>query len=490
MTSASVASGPSALDRARKKAYWRLLPLLFLAYVIAFVDRANVGFAKLTMEKDLVGFDSAVYGFGAGVFFLGYFLLEIPGSLIVERWSARIWICRIMVTWGFMAALTAFIGIPLGISEWIVGTYNSMVGGTLTVTAFQFYAVRFLLGLAEAGFFPGVVVFLSHWFTSRDRGRALAIFFMATPVAQLVSPQICAWLLKIGSTETINGAVVNHPEIWGLEGWQWVFIVWGLPAVVLGVVILLMLPDHPKHARWLKDDERLALEAELEREKALGKARGHMTLMQGLSHPKVALLSLAYFCTVTASYGVVFFLPTILDKWYQLKYNNIAWLVMLPPLMALIGQMVVGWNSDRTKERRMHTVIPIVAGAVALALAPMSQGSLPFTIGCFMVALAGVKAYLPAFWTMPNLFLTQAAAAASIGMINSIGNLGGQLGPWVLGEVDKMTGSFVGGLYFLACSMMVSAVIVFFLGLGGKKDALPTATPVAVTPPPGAPAKA
>jgi ACS family tartrate transporter-like MFS transporter len=197
-----------------------------------------------------------------------------------------------------------------------------------------------------------------------------------------------------------------------------------------------------------------------------------MTLMQGLKHPKVLLLAFAYFCTVTASYGVVFFLPSILDSWYQLKFNDLAWLVILPPLMALVGQIVVGWNSDRTKERRMHTVLPILAGAAALALAPSTQGNLTLTILCFMVALAGVKAYLPPFWTMPSLFLTQSAAAGSIGFINSVGNLGGQMGPYVLGKVETITGSFVGGIYYLAISMTVSAVVVFFLGLGRRDKGL------------------
>src|SRR5688572_22431204 len=278
----------SPLDRARKKAYWRLLPVLFLAYVIAFVDRANVAFAKLTMVKDLPGFDNAVIGLGAGIFFIGYFLLEIPGSVIVERWSARLWIFRIMVTWGIVAALTAFVGIPLGISEWIVGILNSGFNAKLGVPEFQFYAARFLLGLAEAGFFPGVVVFLSHWFPSRDRARALALFFMATPVAQIIAPPICALMLKIGTTEMINGVAVHHPEVLGLKGWQWIYVAWGLPAVVLGFVILWMLPDKPRDARWLKTDEREALEAELARAKA--KAKTHMTLWEGLKHPKVAAL--------------------------------------------------------------------------------------------------------------------------------------------------------------------------------------------------------
>lgn len=465
----------SPLTRARKKAYWRLLPLLFLAYVVAFVDRANVAFAKLTMVKDIPGFDNAVIGFGAGVFFVGYFLLEIPGSVIVERWSARLWIFRIMVTWGIMAAMTAFIGVPLGVSQTVVGFLNATFGAKLGVPEFQFYAVRFLLGLAEAGFFPGVVVYLSHWFPARDRARALALFFMATPVAQIIGPLLSAQMLKFGTTEMIDGIAVHHPTLWGLKGWQWVYLAWGLPAVLLGVAILIMLPDKPRQARWLRPEECEALETELGRDKP--KAKAHVSLWTGLKHPKVFALAFAYFCTVTGSYGVVFFLPSILDSWYNLKYEKLAWLTTLPAITALIGQLFIGWNSDRTKERRWHTVVPILIGAAAIAAAPMTRGNLTLTIVCFMLALGGLKAYLPAFWTMPYLFLSSSAAAASIGMINSVGNLGGQFGPTVLGVVEKNTGSFVGGLYFLACSMMVTATIVFCLGLGRKEN----------SPPPGAP---
>ena len=439
---------PSALDRARRKAYWRLLPLLFICYVIAFVDRANVSIAKLTMTKDLPGFDNAVIGLGAGMFFLGYFLLEIPGSLIVERWSARKWICRIMVTWGFMAALTA-----------------------LVKTLEQFYGVRFLLGLAEAGFFPGVVVYLTHWFPGRDRAKALACFFVATPVAQIVTPNISFALLKIGTDEVVNGVAVHHPEVWGLEGWQWIYIVWGLPAVLLGVAVFFLMPDHPRHAKWLTPEEREALENELAAEKAKGAAGGHMTVLQALRHPKVLLLALAYFCTVTGSYGVVFFLPSILKDWYDLKYDALTWLVILPPLFALVAQVGVGWNSDRTKERRLHAVLPIVIGALALAALPSTRGTLPLTVACFIVAFIGFKAYQPAFWTMPNLFLASSAAAGSIGLINSVGNLGGFLGPYLLGKVETVTGSYVGGIYYLCGSMLVSATILFFLGLGHREKA-------------------
>ena len=439
---------PSALDRARRKAYWRLLPLLFVCYVIAFVDRANVSIAKLTMTKDLPGFDNAVIGLGAGMFFLGYFLLEIPGSLIVERWSARKWICRIMVTWGFMAALTALVKTPE-----------------------QFYGVRFLLGLAEAGFFPGVVVYLTHWFPGRDRAKALACFFVATPVAQIVTPNLSFALLKIGTDEVVNGVAVHHPEVWGLEGWQWIYIVWGLPAVLLGVAVLFLMPDHPRHAKWLTPEEREALENELAAEKAKGAAGGHMTVLQALRHPKVLLLALAYFCTVTGSYGVVFFLPSILKDWYDLKYDALTWLVILPPLFALVAQVGVGWNSDRTKERRLHAVLPIVIGALALAALPSTRGTLPLTVVCFTMAFIGFKAYQPAFWTMPNLFLASSAAAGSIGLINSVGNLGGFLGPYLLGKVETVTGSYVGGIYYLCGSMLVSATILFFLGLGHREKA-------------------
>ena len=427
----------AALDSARRKAYWRLLPLLFLCYVIAYVDRTNVAIAKLTMTQDLPGFNNAVIGLGAGMFFIGYFLLEIPGSLIVERWSARKWICRIMISWGFMAALTAAVKTP-----------------------FQFYAVRFLLGLAEAGFFPGVIVFLSHWFIAQDRARALATFMVATPVAQVISPKLSNALLKIGTV---------HPEWLGLEGWQWIYILWGIPAIVLGLVVLLWLPDRPHQARWLSKEESAALERELEQEKSRVQSTGRrLTVLQALGHPKVLLLALAYFLTVTGSYGIQFFMPSILHQWYNLKFDTLTWLVILPPLLASVGSIVVGWSSDRFRERRLHTVLPIAIGSAALAMMPSTQGNLMLTVICFMIAYFGFKAYIPIFWTLPSLLLTQSAAAGSIGLINSIGNLGGFMGPFLLGKLETMTGSFVGGLYCLAISMSLSATLLFLLGLGKR----------------------
>lgn len=438
------------LDSARKKAFLRLLPVLFISYMIAYVDRQNVAVAKLTMVKDLPEFNDAVIGFGAGIFFLGYFLLEIPGSLIVERWSARKWICRIMLTWGLMAGLTGFVQTP-----------------------WQFYTVRFLLGLAEAGFFPGVIIYLTHWFTSRDRAKALSYFLIATPFAQMISPKISNWLLKFGTSEVVNGVTISHPKVLGMAGWQWVYIFWAVPALILGVAVLWLLTDRPRQATWLTRAERDALEGELERERE-SKTRGRrMTVLEAFKHPKVLLLCLAYFCTVTCSYSMEFFMPSVIKDWYHMSLDKLTWLIILPPTLALCGQLFGGWSSDHFQERRLHACLPIAIGAVAMFCAPFTQGNLPLTIACFMIAFAGFKTYMPAFWSLPSLFLAEAAAAGSIGLINSVGNLGGLVGPTIMGWVKTKTGSFEGGFYFLCCSMLVSSTIIFLLGLGAKKPEPP-----------------
>jgi MFS transporter, ACS family, tartrate transporter len=445
-------SPSTALDRARRKAYIRLLPLLFLSYAIAYVDRINVSLAKLEMSKDLPGFNNKVIGFGAGVFFIGYFLLEIPGTLIVERWSARKWLSRIMISWGMVAALTAFVKTP-----------------------FQFYAVRFLLGLAEAGFFPGVIVYLTHWFPARDRARTLSWFFIATPVAQIVSPKLSYYLLRIGTTETFGNTTIHHPALLGMQGWQWMYIAWGIPAVILGILVLFHLPDWPREAHWLTHDERDDLERQLTHEKEQHKqGRRHMTVRQALRHPQVLLLAAAYFFVVTASYGVEFFLPSILENWYDLPLSKLTWVVLIPPIGGLIGQRFVGWSSDRTGERRLHGSVPIYVGAVALGCTLLIPPSLSFNwrlslaVSLFTVALLGLKAYMPAFWALPSLILTESAAAGSIGLINSVGNLGGFVGPYLLGYIETETQSFLPGLMYLCFSMVVSATIIFTLNLGQR----------------------
>lgn len=434
------------LDRARKKAFLRLLPVLFISYMIAYVDRVNVAVAKLTMMKDMPDFTDAVIGFGSTLFFIGYFLLEVPGSLMVERWSARKWICRIMVTWGLMAALTAFVRNPT-----------------------EFYIVRFLLGLAEAGFFPGVIVYLTHWFTSRDRAKALSYFLVATPFAQMLSP-ISNWVLKFGTTEVMaNGEKIVHPPLMGLVGWQWVYILWAIPAVVLGVGVLWLLTDRPRQAKWLTQEERDALEAELERERQIKTKGKRMSLREAFSHPKVLLLCFAYFCITICSHSMELFMPSVIDGWYHLQRDQFIWLIVLPPLLALFGQLFGGWSSDRFQERRLHACVPLVIGGTAMLCAPFTQGSLFWTMACLMITFAGFKTYMPAFWSLPSLFLAEAAAAGSIGLINSVGNLGGAVGPALMGKIKTATGSFSGGFYFLGCSMLLASIIVYFLGLGSRK---------------------
>jgi ACS family tartrate transporter-like MFS transporter len=432
--------GRSALDRARGKAYRRLIPLVFLSYVIAYIDRSNVGIAKITMAADL-GYDNAVFARAAGIFFIGYFLPEILGPILVERWSARKWISRIMITWGIIAALTAVVKTPG-----------------------QFYLMRFLLGLAEGGFFPAVIVYLNHWFPDQDRARALAYFIIAAPIAQIISPPLSYPLLRLGTTEVINGTPVHHPELLGLQGWQLVYIAWGIPAVVLGVVVLFLLVDRPGQARWLSTEEKEALQGELAREQAMvAGSVGHIGLLQAMRSPRVLMLAAANFFIVCGHYGVEFFLPTFLRQWYGLRLGSIAWLVVLPFVAMLVGQISVSWSSDRTRERWWHTAMPMYAGALALILTPLSQGNLALSLICFAVALAGIRSYLAPFYALPRLFLQGTAAAGSIGFINAVANLGGFVGPTVMGEIEKATGSFRGGITFLAATSATSATIIVLL---------------------------
>jgi ACS family tartrate transporter-like MFS transporter len=439
----------SALDRARRKAYWRLLPVLFVAYAIAYIDRSNLGLAKVAMGNDL-GLDSDTFGSAAGYFFLGYFLLEVPGAVIVERWSARKWISRIMVTWGILAALTAVVTTP----------------GQLKL-------MRFLLGLAEAGFFPGVIIYLTHWFTERDRARALAMFIVAAPAAQMVNPILSYPILRIGTTQTSDGLSVTYPLLWGMSGWQWNFIVWGIPAVVLGIFILFYLTDRPSQAHWLTSEERRALEAELLREKAGAIIEKHDHLAEAwraMKDPRVLLLAAANFSIVCGHYGVEFFLPSIFERWYGFQLNTLAWVVPLPFLAMMTAQILMGWNSDRTGERWWHTAAPMFVGSAAFLLTPLSQGSFPLSLLCFAVAMAGIRSYLAPFFTLPKMFLRGTAAASGIGLINAIGNLGGYVGPKALGVIDKTTGSYVGGILFLgATSALAGGFILTLRRLYGRR---------------------
>ncbi len=429
----------SPLDRARRKAYARLIPLVFICYAIAYIDRANVAFAKLTMQKDL-GFDDAIFGTGFGIFFLGYVLLEVPGALLVERWSARKWMSRIMISWGIVAACTA-----------------------LVKTSGQFYGMRFLLGLAEAGFFPGAIVYLTHWFPSRDRARALALLVIAAPIAQLVSVRISVPILRIDTTETINNITVTTPPLFGMHGWQIMYIVWAVPAVILGLVVFFKLTDRPAQARWLADDERAALEAELARERSEKGVAQHVSFGKALLNPAVLLLALANFLITSAHYGIEAFQPTIFKTWFNLNISKVAW-ATLPSFGAiLIGMLAVSWSSDRRGERWFHTFVPIFWGSVVLLLTMLGRANFALTIVLFAVAVLGLRSYVAPFYALPKLFLDGTAAAGAIGFINAIANLGGFAGPWMLGKLSKATGSFVTGFVYLSVTSALAGVCIVVL---------------------------
>jgi ACS family tartrate transporter-like MFS transporter len=403
----------------------RIMPYMFLLYIIAFLDRVNLGYAWLAMKDDL-RFGDDVYGLGAGIFFFGYFLLEIPGSILVEKWSARGWIARIMVTWGIVAILMGFIH-----------------------TKPQFYSARFLLGAAEAGFFPGIIVYFSHWFRYEDRAKAVALFMAAIPVANIIGSPVSGLLLGVN---------------WlGLTGWRWLFIIEGAPAIIFGVVTIFYLTDRPHLAKWLTDDEREWLTGELEREKQAKQAVHSYSILQAFQHREVVLLTLAYFFMVTAVYGFNFWLPTILKKVSGSSNLVVTLISALPYCVALVAILFVGWSSDRTKERRWHTALSMIVASIGLLLSVVAQDQTALAVLMFCVAGAGMYSYLPGFWALPTSFLTGTAAAASIGLINSIGNLGGFAGPFVVGYLSQATNSFLGGVLYLATSALVAAGLILSL---------------------------
>jgi ACS family tartrate transporter-like MFS transporter len=417
---------PDVAQRARRRIARRLLPFLFLLYVIAFLDRMNVGAAALQMPHDL-GFSEGVIGFGAGIFFLGYFLLEIPGALIVERWGARRWIARIMITWGMMTLLMAFIH-----------------------TSRQFYIVRFLVGAAEAGFLPGVIVYLTYWFRYQDRGKAVAFFYAANPLSYVVGSPLAGLLLGLS---------------WlGMRGWRWLFIIEGVPAVLLGIITLWYLTDWPRLAKWLPADERLWITTELQREKEAKKLRHSYSVWQALRHRDVILLTACYFCAMTGSYGIAFWLPTILKRLSGKSDLKVTLLAALPYIAAFITQQVNGWHSDRTRERRWHAALPVFLCGVALALAVLYRDNLVVAIGLFVIAGGSFYGFQPVFWAVPTLFLSESAAAASIGLINAVGNLGGFVGPMVMGYLAHRTHSFSAGLLYLVASLFVAGGLMLAVG--------------------------
>lgn len=423
----TIVSAPPTVEvarGARHRIARRLLPFLFILYVIAFLDRMNVGAAALQMPHDL-GFSAGVIGMGAGIFFLGYFLLEIPGALIAERWSARRWIARIMISWGMMTVFMAFIQ-----------------------TSRQFYIVRFLVGAAEAGFLPGVIVYLTHWFRYEDRAKAVAFFYAANPLSYVIGSPLAGLLLGLS---------------WlGMRGWRWLFIIEGIPAIIFGFITIWYLTDWPEQAAWLPADEKSWITSQLKQEKA-AKKRSY-GIWEALRHRDVILLTLCYFCAMTGSYGIAFWLPTILKRLSGQSDLRVTLMAALPYVAAFVTQQVNGWHSDRTRERRWHAALPVFVCGLALAFAVLYRGSLALSLGLFVLAGGSFYGFQPVFWAVPTLFLSESAAAASIGLINAMGNLGGFVGPMVMGYLLGRTHSFSAGSLYLVASLFASGLLMLAVG--------------------------
>ena len=411
--------------RTRAKITRRIMPFLICLFIVAFIDRVNVGYANLEMTKDL-GFNSEIFGFGAGIFFFGYFLFEIPGAYLVETWSARKWLARIIISWGIIAVLMGFIQ-----------------------TATHFYIARFLLGAAEAGFFPGVIIYLSHWFRYQDRAKAVAMFMAAIPVSNIFGAPLSGLILGV--------------NWFGIAGWRWVFILEGIPAVIFGIATIFYLTDRPKDAKWLAEDEREWISNELLKEKRVHKTAEKQSIWKALRHRNVILLTLGYFCAVTSAYGFNFWFPTIVKRLSDLSNLQVSLVAALPYLCGLIAMLVVGWSSDRTRERRWHTSLSLLAVSLGLLFGALLSENIVLAVPMFCIACAGLYSYLPGFWALPGTFLTEAAAAVSIGFINSVGNLGGFFGPYIVGFLDKKTGSFYSGIIYLSCSAMLAAIFILMV---------------------------
>jgi MFS family permease len=420
----------AALQALYRKLDWHLLPFLLLCYLFAYLDRVNIGFAKLQMQGDL-GFTDAVYGVGAGIFFLGYVLFEIPSNLLLPRIGARKTIGRIMVLWGLTSACMMFVR-----------------------DATTFYALRFLLGVFEAGFAPGMIFYLTYWYGERRMGRVLAAVMLAAPVAGVLGAPLSTWLMT-----SMSG---TH----GLAGWQWMFVVEGLPCVVLGVLAFRVLVDKPAQASWLTPAEKQMLATELQTTTV-----GHHSFAQVARDPRVYMLALAYFTLICGIYTVSFWLPSIIKAQGVTDTMQIGLYSMIPSIAAAIAMVFIGRSSDRHGERRMHSAVPAFIGAIALALAAVTSGSLALSLVYMTVATAAIWASYTVFWAIPSQYIKGDAAAGGIALINTIGLIGGFLSPTIIGYTRTATGSLQTGLLVMVALLVVGSGILLAFKLPSSQRA-------------------
>jgi D-galactonate transporter len=435
----------TAETRTIAKVTRRLVPFLIVCYFIAYLDRVNVGFAALTMNQDL-GLSQTAFGFGAGIFFIAYFIFEVPSNLLLERFGARKWIARIMLSWGILSGTMAFI--PAIARATGLGNENS------------FYLLRVLLGAAEAGFFPGIIFYLTLWFPAVYRARIVGYFMAAIPLSTVIGAPISGVLLYL------HGGL-------GLAGWQWLFIIEAVPSIILSGVVFFYLTDRPADAAWLAPDERSWLAERLEIEQRQRQAVHNYSVAQSLVNPRVLGLSLVYFGAVATNYGLSFFLPQIV-KGFGLNTFLTTLVSATPYVVGLIGMVWWGRRSDRVAERRFHAAFPLLVAAVGIAVSTALDDPLLKMIS-LCVAGFGIFACLPVFWTLPTAFLSGAAAAAGIAVINSIGNLAGFAGPFAMGWIKDQTGSYAGGLLLLAALGIIAMGIVLMLGHDEALERAPAA---------------
>ncbi|MEM5456234.1 MFS transporter [Paraburkholderia phytofirmans] len=416
-----VVTPANAEDRTYAKVTWRLIPFLFMCYVFAYLDRVNVGFAKLQMLTDLK-FSETIYGLGAGIFFIGYFIFEVPSNIALHRFGARKWIARIMLSWGVISAAMIFVRTPTA-----------------------FYVLRFLLGVAEAGFFPGIILYLTYWFPSSRRAKITAMFMTGIPIAGVIGGPLSGWILN-----TFNGTG-------GMVGWRWLFLLEALPSIIGGIAVLFYLDDKISAAKWLSAEEKSQLE------KGLANESGHIEVHSAsgaFTNRRVWVLCLCYFGIIMGLYGISFWLPTLIKASGVNDAFNVGLLTMIPYGAAAIAMVLLGRSSDRSKERRWHVALPAVIGAIGLVASTLMPHSVALAVVSLTFATIGILGALCQFWAIPPAFLGGVAAAAGIALINSVGNLAGFVSPYLVGWIKDMTHSTDMGLYCVAASLLVAAAIV------------------------------
>jgi D-galactonate transporter len=428
------------------KVAWKLIPFLFLCYIVAFLDRVNVGFAKLQMAPDLQ-FTDVVYGFGAGIFFIGYFIFEVPSNVILERVGARLWIARIMITWGIISSAFMFTNdIHWGV---VATTFNC------TDAEFTFYFLRFLLGVAEAGFFPGIILYLTYWFPGARRAKMVALFMTAIAISNV-----------IGSP--VSGAIMQYMDgANGWRGWQWLFLLEGIPSVIIGVLVFVLLPDGPRKAKWLTPQQQELIVQRMQEDDA-GKeelVKRH-SFLDAFKDGRVWALAVVYFCGVVCFYAVNFWMPTIIQELGIDKHDflKVGLLSMIPWGLAAVAMVVWAAHSDRTQERRWHTAGGLIVGMLGLIMLALVGHDPVMSIIALSLVTVGILSWVATFWSLPTSFLSGTAAAAGIAWINSVGNLGGHFGPDLIGRIRMATGgSSQAAFYTLAAVALVGVVITLLL---------------------------